>query len=99
MDSEECSQALCNVKATPGRPLEVVVQLNGKLLLMEEDTGGSSVTCIGGNLLQPVQRTDVVTICNSAICTYSGEPLPVLGGTKVKMQYQDQQAQLLLTVV
>ena len=65
---DERSQALCTVRSAPGRPLEVVVQLNDKSLSMEVDTG-SSVTGIGGNVPQPVRRSATDSIHSPAAYT------------------------------
>ena len=99
MDSDdERSQALCNVRSAPGRPLEVVVQLNEKSLSMEVDTG-AAVSLVSETTYHNLFGDLPLTPSSVQLHTYSGEALPVLGETKVKVQYQDQVAQLQLIVV
>ena len=68
------------------------MQLNDKSL--EVDTGSSDVTGIRGNLFGDLPLTKSTV----QLHTYFGEALPVLGELKVKVQYQDQEAQLQLIV-
>ena len=86
-------------KASSDKPLEVDLQLERKPLWMEVDTGAAvSLVSEETDLLEPVPYVYNYTH-PTKLCTYSGEPLTVLGQQEVKVQHGEQTAKLPLLVV
>ena len=79
------------------RPLEVQVEINGRPLVMELDTG-AAVSLVPDSVFKdlcPGKHFQEST----HLRTYSGERLPVLGQLQVEVRCGDQQARLPLRVV
>ena len=85
-------------KASSDNPLEVDLQLEGKPLRMEVDTG-VAVFLVSEETYWSLFPTVQLQSSTTKLRTYSGEPLTVLGQQKVKVQHGEQTAKLPLLVV
>ena len=89
---------LKQIRSEPGRPLEIEVRLEGKPLMMEVDTG-AGVSLVSEKTFQMILPSHTTQATRTQLRTYSGEAIPVVGKVDVEVQYQGQQANLLLIVV
>lgn len=80
------------------QPLEVPVEIEGRPLVMELDTG-AAVSLISESVFNKLCLDKPFQLSSSHLRTYSGETLPVLGQLQVKVTCGDQQARLPLHVV
>ena len=89
---------LHNVIGSSSKPLRVVLTVNGKLLEMELDTGAdlSIISEETRKTLLPNLKIHKSTV---SLKTYTGEPIKLVGNLHVRVQYQGQQARLVLIVV
>ena len=85
-------------KSGSNKPLEVDLQLEGKPLRMEVDTG-AAVSLVSEMTYRSLFPTLQLQPSMTKLRTYSGEPLTVLGQQEVKVQHGEQTAQLSLLVV
>ena len=85
-------------KSGSNKPLEVDLQLEGKPLRMEVDTG-AAVSLVSEMTYRSLFPTLQLQPSMTKLRTYSGEPLTVLGQREVKVQHGEQTAQLSLLVV
>ena len=74
-------------KASSDKPLEVDLQLEGKPLRMEVDTG-AAVSLVSEETYRSLFPTVQLQSSTTKLCTYSGEPLTVLGQQEVKVSRQ-----------
>ena len=86
-EPESCDLALNHVRADPGKPYTVEVQLNGKPTTMAEDTFKS--------LLPHIQLEP----SSAKLVTYSQEKLHTRGQVSLNVAYGDQEASIPLVVV
>ena len=79
------------------RPIRVEVQINGKPLLMEVDTG-AAVSLISYKKLKQVLPRVVIKKTNVVLRTYTSEVIPVRGEVQVNVSYGEQKKLLTLYV-
>ena len=79
-------------------PIEVQVMANGKEMTMELDTGAavSIISDCTRKALFPHQKVHKSSLI---LKTYTEEPMKVLGNLHVRVQYESQEAKLVLVVV
>ena len=82
--------------ATP--PIKVPLTVDGKNLTMELDTG-AAVTIVSEKQYDNLFSNRQLKKSQVLLKTYSGEPLPVIGEVEVRVQYEQQEKDLVLTVV
>ena len=87
-----------NGSSRTSQPLEVPVEIEGRSLIMELDTG-ASVTLISESVFNKLCLDKPLRLSSSRLSTYSGERLPVLGQLQVNVTCGDQQGRLPLHVV
>ena len=85
-------------KASSDKPLEVNLQLEGKPLRMEVDTG-AAVSLVSEETYWSLFPTVPLQSSTTKLRTYPGEPLTILDQQEVKVQHGEQTAKLLLLVV
>ena len=95
---EEYDLFQVNGSSRTQQPLEVPVEIEGRSLIMELDTG-ASVTLISESVFNKLCLDKPLQSSSSRLSTYSGEKLPVLGQLQVNVTCGDQQARLPLNVV
>ena len=97
-DADDEGLPLFSVSGDNTPPIRVPLVVNDTALTMELDTG-AAVTIMSERQYKelfpgaPLQQSSVL------LKTYSGERLPVLGDMKATVQYEQQQQDLVLTVV
>ena len=84
--------------AGQGKPLEVQVSVDGKSLCMELDTG-AAVSLVSAETFQRLWPGRELQESSTRLCTYSREPLPVLGKIDVVVKCGDSSARLPLVVI
>ena len=84
--------------AGKGKPLEIQVMLDSKSLCMELDTG-AAVSLVSVETFHRLWPGRPLQVSSTRLCTYSREPLPVLGEVKVEVKCGDSRARLPLVVV
>ena len=83
-------------KTTP--PLRLSIKLNEHMVEMELDTG-ASVSLMSEATFRQLWPQEKLAPSQCRLCSYSKEPIPVLGSFEVVVSYKDQQATLPLIVV
>jgi hypothetical protein len=80
-------------------PYKVNVNVNGKEIEMDIDTG-ASVTVFNDTTYKIIKQEAELTPVKGQLRTYLGQPLPVLGKTEVTVQLQDEEpVKLPVTIV
>ena len=99
-DSEsENELTLYHIKARKNSPpLQLSVKLNEHTVEMELDTG-ASVSLMSESTFKQLWPREKLVPSQCRLCSYSKEPIPVLGSCEVVVSYKNQQATLLLIVV
>ena len=80
------------------QPIVAEVELDGRLLPMELDTG-AAVTLISSKTDRELFPDKPLQQSTAQLSTYSGVPLTVLGQREVEVIFEGQKANLLLVVV
>ena len=83
-------------KTTP--PLRLSIKLNEHMVEMELDTG-ASVLLMSETTFRRLWPQEKLAPSQCRLCSYSKEPIPVLGSFDIVVSYKDQQATLPLIVV
>lgn len=99
-DSGDSDSALPVLKlgAQTGHPITVDVQVNGKFLTMELDTG-AAVSVISEDAQRRLFPATALKRTSVVLRTYTGEPIRVAGQLDVEVQYGSQKCTLPLVVV
>lgn len=71
----------------PSDPLTMSIDINGKTVLMEIDTG-SAVSIISESQYSEIFEAQALQQTDAKLCTYSGEQLPVKGKIICKVSYK-----------
>ena len=79
-------------------PLLVPVQIDGLQVVMEVDTG-AAYSLVSEATFSELWPTRTLSHSNVKLCSYSGEPIPVLGCLNVSISYNAQQSNESLLVV
>ena len=97
-DSGEHSLVLNQVTSKMGEPIRVEVQLDGRPLSIELDTGAAAslISVKTDDALFPDMP---LLVCATTLSTYSGEPLKVVGQREVEVCVDGQKEKLPLVVV
>ena len=98
-EEKEEEQPMLQVESKPTLPpIQVKVKLDDCLVTMEVDTGASMSLMAEAtfNALWPGRSLDKTEV---RLCSYSKEPIPVVGSCQVTAIYQDQAANLPLPIV
>ena len=99
LDDSEVLLHICTVGAErPQGCIEVDLQVNGRPLVMELNTG-ASVSIISQKTWQDSLQSPKLQPTRMRLRTYSGEALHLLGQCEVLVQYEDENVQLPLIVV
>ena len=83
--------------STQVQTFEVTVMVDNKPLRMEIDTGATS-SLVAETTFKELWPDKVLTASKVRLCSYSGEYIPVLGCTNVKVEYKGQMETLPLIV-
>ena len=74
---------------TQVQPFEVTVMVDSKPLRMEIDAGATS-SLVTESTFKELWRDKELNASKVRLCSYSGEPIPVLGCVNVKVEYKGQ---------
>ena len=96
-DDSDGSANVCTIRKPSTRPIRVELQVNGKLLAMEVDTG-AAVSLISYKRLKRVQPRISINKTTVVLRTYTSEVIPVRGEVLVNVQYGNQNKKLTLYV-
>ena len=91
-------RALNQVKSEPAQPYLVDLELDGKSLTMEVDTG-ACMTLVSQQTFRKVFPKREMKPSATRLTTYSGQPITAVGEVDVAVSYKSQQASLPLIVV
>ena len=97
-ESESDSLPLHQIGGSSTPPIKVPLVINGRLHEMELDTG-AAVTIISEKKFRELFPETQLTRSSVLLKTYTGERLSVAGDANVRVQYEDQVRDLVLTVV
>ena len=86
------------LKTNKSKPIKVEIQLNGKPLQMEVDTG-AALSIISGDTKQKILPQATLQKSQILLQTYTGEKMEVLGELQVDVKYKKQSKSLMLVVV
>lgn len=92
------ADTICHVTTKPSNPYRVVLQVNGKPVTMEIDTG-AAVTLISQAMQEshfPTAKLDRPTL---TLHTYTAQPIKLVGQMTVQVRYQGYVGQHILYVV
>ncbi|XP_035806354.2 uncharacterized protein K02A2.6-like [Amphiprion ocellaris] len=98
---EECAFNMFNLKEPRAEPICATLQVNGKELQMEVDTGASA-SVISQATYHRLWRSGgapALKETNIRLRQYTGECIPLLGAIEVNLAYQGQEATVRLLVV
>ena len=95
---DETMFTMFRVGGNPQTPMVVTMEVNGKLLTMEVDTGAAV------SVISTATRDQMFPDCplintSAVLTTYTGERMPLAGEIKAKVKYGEQRAVLTLFVV
>ena len=82
----------------PSRPLELDVEVEGQRVTMELDTG-AAVSLVSESTYRHLFPGTPLLESTAQLCTYSGEPLSVVGEREVLVRYGNQSEKLPLIVL
>ena len=102
-DSDEVAEAseeevISHVGTKPSHPYQVVVQINGKAVSMEIDTG-ASVSLMSQSLQETLFPAATQAKPTVKLRTYTAEPITVVGQLTVEVKYGQYVGRLRLVVV
>ena len=100
LEQEDNSEVytMYNLQGAKVDPIRVVVRIGDQELPMEVDTG-ASLSIISEETYHSLTKTPALLPTQARLCTYTGEPLPVLDSITVAVHYKHQQRTLPLLVV
>ena len=101
LDDDGTQDDVYRVYNLPGpqtSPIKVTVSIENKDVLMEVYTG-ASLSIISETMYKSLSTAPPLQSTQAKLCTYTGEPLGVLGSISVTVQHNQQQKQLSLLVL
>ena len=86
LNRREKIEVLFHAGQKPSHPYQVTLELEGGAITMEIDTGASG-SLISEELQKTVFPITHLTKPSLTLCTYTSEPIPLVGQMTVKMKY------------
>ena len=99
-EEEEIETHVYNINSLKGSvdPLKIEVKLDGCSICMETDTG-TTMSVMSETTFNQLWPGRCLSATDVRLCSYTKEPISVLGCMEVKISYHNQTAYLLLLVV
>ncbi|XP_029551127.1 uncharacterized protein K02A2.6-like [Salmo trutta] len=100
-EDEHCSYNMFNVREPRAEPIYATVEVDGKQMRMEVDTGASASVISEETYKQKwgSRQVSALTPAGIRLRTYTGETIPLLGALEVNIAYNSQEARARLLVV